>query len=146
MSSEIGTRYKAEKFNIGKPKLDKLNRYNLVGLDFDMSLSEVTDSLVQENKWLNLERLPNDTVIIKGDPKSVITVKKVTKCRNISSFMCQMLMSPNMENSIGLKKLTLRYIKCKLYKQSMKRRCYRCQEAIILQLTAKTNCIVLGAP
>ena len=40
-----------------------------------------------------------------------------------------MFMSPNMENSIGSKKLTLGYIKCKLYKQSMNRRCYRCQES-----------------
>ena len=120
---------KLNNFKIGKPKLDKLHRYNLVGLDFDMSLSEVIDSLVRENKWLNLERVSDDTVIIKGDPKSVITVKKVTKCRNISSFMCYMLMSPNMENTIGLKKLTLGYIKCKLYKQSMKRRCYRCQQS-----------------
>ena len=120
---------KLKNCNIGQPKLNKLKRFNLVGLEFNMSLSEVTDSLVQENKWLNLERVSDDTVIIKGDPKSVITIKKVVKCRNISSYMCHIFMSPNMENSIGLKKLSLGYIKCKLYKQSMKRRCYRCQQS-----------------
>ena len=113
---------------IGQPKLDKLKRFNLVGFDFDMTLSEVTDSLVQENRWLNLEKTSEDTVIIKGDHKSVITVKKVAKCRNISSYTCHILMSSNMENSIGSNKLSLGYIKCKLYKQSMKRRCYRCQQ------------------
>ena len=120
---------KLKNCDIGDPKLEKLNGFNLVGFEFSMSTSEVADSLVQENKWLNLEKCSSDTVKIKGDPKSIIVIKKVTKCRNISAFMCYVLMSPNMETLIGSNKLIVGYMRCKLYKQSGKRRCYRCQQS-----------------
>ena len=121
---------KLKNCNIGDPKLDKLVRYNLVGFEYDMTPSEVADYLVQENKWLNLEKCSNsDTVQVKGDPKCTIIVKKVSKCRNISSYMCNLLMSPNMEAKIGLNKLIVGYMRCKLYKQNGKLRCYRCQHS-----------------
>ena len=121
---------KLQNCNIGDPKLDKLNRFNLVGFEYDMAPSEVADYLVHENKWLNLEKCSaSDTVQVKGDPKSTIIVKKLSKCRNISSYMCNLLMSPSMEAKIGLNKLIVGYMRCKLYKQNGKHRCYRCQHS-----------------
>ena len=48
-------------------------------------------------------------------------------CRNKMNYFVNISMSSNIEATIGFKKLSLGYVKCKLYKLSSNRRCYHCQ-------------------
>ena len=47
---------------LSDPSLNDLKRFNLVGLTFEMSKSEVIDSIIEENSsWLDFIKLTEDT-------------------------------------------------------------------------------------
>ena len=60
---------------VESPAPAKLTRYNLVGIPFDMSVTDITSSLVEDNThWLNLVKSKDNLVTIKDDPLSCIYV------------------------------------------------------------------------
>ena len=48
-------------------------------------------------------------------------------CHNKQYRMVNVSMSPNMIASIGLQKIALGYVKCKIYEVNASSRCYHCQ-------------------
>ena len=98
------------------------------GLKFQLRKSEVIESIMEENSsWLDLIKLTEDTVQIKDDPFSVLTVKDVVKCRNNNIFRIFVTMSPRLFAYLGSRKISVGYSKCKLYELPNHRRCYNCQ-------------------
>ena len=112
---------------VSHPSPDKSNRYHLVGLTFEMSESEVVQSLIDENPWLNLEKASEDSIMIKDDPFSVITVHKVVKCRNNDIFRVTVTLSKQILASLGNRRLSVGFTRCKLYEIPNQGRCYHCQ-------------------
>ena len=113
---------------VGEPIPCKLKRYKLVGLGFEMSCEEATDSIVTENEhWLNLVKMSDTEIGIKNDPLSVMHVEKVVKCRK-RGFMVYVMMSPNMVASIGYRRLSVGHSICKRYNYVYHRRCFKCQK------------------
>ena len=110
------------------PAPAKLSRYNFVGIPFEMNESEVVDAIVDENKhWMDLQKSANNVVNIKSDPFSCIHVHSVTKCKNGGMYRAVVSVSANMLASLGNRRLSVGYVKCKLYQWKTHRRCYRCQ-------------------
>ena len=109
------------------PKHDTLKKYRLVGLEFDMSTEEITDSIIRENSWLNMEKIEENAIQVKNDPNSVLYVNDVLLCRNKLYRMVNITMSSSMLASIGHQRIALGYVKCKLYVVSSSSRCYHCQ-------------------
>ena len=121
-----------EKLNdavVDRPTPAKLTRFNLVGLPFNMSVSETMSSLIDENKnWLDLEKSSDNSVSMRNDPLSSIHVHSITKCKNNDIFMAAVSMSANMVATLGFRKLSIGFVKCKLYKWKLHHRCYKCQQ------------------
>ena len=114
---------------VESPAPAKLVRYNLVGISFDMSIADVASSLVEDNThWLNLVKKDDNSVTIKDDPLSCIYVHSVSKCKNNDIFRAVVSISANMLASLGQRKLSIGFIKCKLYEWKSHRRCYKCQQ------------------
>ena len=115
--------------NISNPQHDNLKNYRIVGLEFEMSIDEITDSIIRENSsWLKMDKLKEGVVQIKGDPNAVMYIRTVSMCRNKEYRMVNVSMSPNMVASIGRERIALGYVKCKLYEVSMSSRCFKCQQ------------------
>ena len=93
-----------------------------------MTVDEITESIIRENSsWLKLEKIKEGVIQIKDDPNAVMYVNDVSMCRNKEYRMVNVSMSPNMIASIGLQKIALGYVKCKVYEVNTSSRCYRCQ-------------------
>ena len=112
---------------VSNPSLDGSKRFHLVGLTFEMSKSEVVQSIIDENHWLNLEKSSEDNIMIKDDPFSIITVQDVKKCRNNEIFRVTVTLSKQLIASLGNRKISVGFSKCKLYEIPNHRRCYHCQ-------------------
>ena len=113
------------------PAPAKLSRFNLVGLPFDMDVSDVVEMLVDENKhWLDLEKSANsdNVVSIKSDPLSCVQVHSVNKCKSNDVYKAIVSVSANMLATLGQRKLSVGFVKCKLYEWKTHNRCYRCQQ------------------
>ena len=113
---------------VSDPSLDKVKRFNLVGLTFEMSKPEVIESIMEENSsWLDFIKLSEDTIQIKDDPFCVITVKDVVKCHNNDIFRVFITMSQRLFAYLGSRKISVGFSKCKLYELPNHRRCFNCQ-------------------
>ena len=113
---------------VSDPSLDRVNRCNLVGLTFDLTKAEALQCIIDENRsWIHFEKTSENTLMIKDDPFSVLTVHDVVKCRNNDIFRISVTMSNNLLASLGDRKLSVGFSKCKLYKVSNHNRCYNCQ-------------------
>ena len=115
---------------INCPARAKQSRFNLVGLPFEMSVSEVVDALVEENKhWLDLRKSADNLIDINGDPFSCIYVHSISKCKSGDVFIKAIVsVSANMLATMGQRRLSVGFVKCKLYEWKTHRRCFRCQE------------------
>ena len=113
---------------VSEPLPEKFKKFTLVGLEFEMTTHEVVDSIMDENSWLNLEKVGDNTLALKEDPHAVIQVINVAKCRNASCYKVGIQMSLNMAATVGNKKLSIGHSLCYSYKFVNHRRCYRCQE------------------
>ena len=114
---------------ISKPLPKKFKRFTLVGLEFQMSVDEVTDAIMEENKyWLDLIKSDDNMLSLKNDPLSVIKVLNVSKCRNVSCYKVVIEMSSNMCATVGNRKLSIGHTNCYSYEFVNHRRCYKCQE------------------
>ena len=112
---------------VGHPSPDGLKRYHLVGLTFEMNTSEALESIIDENRWLNLEKKTANTIIIKDDPFSVLCVHDVVKCKNNDIFRVTVSLSRHLFASLGNRRISVGFSKCKLYEIPKHRRCYNCQ-------------------
>lgn len=113
---------------ISSPEHDNLKKYRIVGLEFEMTVDEITESIIRENSsWLKLDKIKEGVIQIKDDPNAVMYINDVSMCRNREYRMVNVSMSPNMIASIGLQKIALGYVKCKIYEVNASSRCYRCQ-------------------
>ena len=93
---------------ISNPSLDEVKRFNLVGLTFKMSKSEVVASIIEENSsWLNFIKLSEETVQIENDPLCVLTVRDVVKCRNNDIFRVYLTMSQSLFARLGSRKISV---------------------------------------
>ena len=111
-----------------QPSLDSMKRFNLVGLTFEMNKDEVVQSIIDENNsWLNLEKVSNDTVRIRNDPYAILIVHNVVKCRNNDIYRAVISMSKRFLASIGNQKLSIGFSKCHMYEIKSHRRCNKCQ-------------------
>ena len=108
--------------------MNEVKRFNLVGLTFKMSKSEVAASIIEENSsWLNFIKLSEETIQIEDDPLCVLTVRDVVKCRNNDIFRVYLTMSQSLFARLGSRKISVGFSKCKLYEIPNHRRCYKCQ-------------------
>ena len=122
------------------PAPAKQSRFNLVGLPFEMGASEVVDALVDENKhWLDLKKSAENVVSIKSDPYSCIHVHSVSKCKSSDVYKAIVSVSANMLATLGQRKLSVGFVKCKLYSWKSHGRCYRCQEVGHFVASCKGN-------
>ena len=114
---------------VDSPAPAKLTRFNLVGIPFNMSISDTVSSLVDENKhWLDLIKKDNNCVALKNDPLSCIYVHSISKCKNNDMYRAAVSISGNMLATLGQRKLAVSFVKCKLYEWKSHRRCYKCQQ------------------
>ena len=112
---------------VSHPSLDGLKRYHLVGLTFEMSKLEVQESIVDENRWLNLKKSSDDSIMINDDPFSILHVHDVVKCKNNDIFRVTVSLSRHFLASLGNRRIYLGFSRCKLYEIPRHRRCYICQ-------------------
>ena len=117
--------------NVTNPVPNSLKRYNLVGLQFEMKTDEVVNALIDENRHLfDLQKASGseNVIQIKDDPTSCIHVHRVDDCNSKVMKRVLMSVSGNMLASLGNRKLSLGYVKCKLYNWTSHQRCYDCNE------------------
>ena len=115
-------------FTVSDPTPSKFEKFNLVGLGFEMTISEVIESMIDENKrWLDLIKISDNVLQLKSDAFSVMQIHKVSKCKS-GIFKVMVSMSSNMVATLGSKKLSIGYVLCKSYKLYNHRRCFHCQQ------------------
>ena len=86
-------------------------------------------SEVEENKhWLNLKKTGKNKASIVSDPYSCIQVHSTSKCKSSDMYKAIVSVSSNMIATLGQRKLSIGFVKCKLYAWKSHRRCYKCQE------------------
>ena len=113
---------------IGDPCPAKLKRYKLEGFQFEMSTAEVTDSIIEDNRyWLDLVKTADNVVCLRNDPLSEMRVLKVIQCKK-GGFMAIVIMSSNMAASVGTRRLSIGHSICRTYDYVYHRRCYNCQQ------------------
>ena len=117
-----------EKLTVGNPSPSKFEKINVVGIGFEMSVPEVADAIIHENKhWLDLVKLSDNTVQLKSDPFSVMHLHNVSKCKS-GIYKVTTSVSSNMLATLGQRKLSIGYVLCKTYKWLNHGRCYNCQQ------------------
>ena len=116
---------------VTNPVPNSLKRYNLVGLQFEMKTDEVVNALIDENRHLfELQKASGseNVIQIKDDPTSCIHIHRVDDCNSKVMKRVLMSVSGNMLASLGNRRLSLGYVKCKLYNWTSHKRCYDCNE------------------
>ena len=115
---------------VSTPSLDGVAKFNLVGFTFKMDKSDVIQSIINENNsWLDVVTVSEDTVSMRNDPCAILTVCDVIKCRNNEVFRVLVTMLKQMLAVIGKHKLSIGFSKCCLYDISNHNRCYNCQRS-----------------
>ena len=111
------------------PSPKSLKKYNLVGIPFEMDVNGVAEALAYENRHLFPLVYSNNVVSIKNDPSSCIHVHGVNKCKKEEvGYRITVSISANMMASIGPRKLSIGFTKCRLYEWTYHKCCYNCGE------------------
>ena len=120
---------KLQGLTVSPPIPNRMKYCSLVGLGFEMSVDDVTDSIIEENAhWMKLIKVSKNRIGLEGDPLSVIDVIDVKECNNTVELKVNVKISPNMLASLGKRKLSIGHSLCRLYRFKSHRRCFQCQQ------------------
>ena len=91
---------------IDRPAPARLTRYNLVGIPFEMSISETVCSIIDDiSNWLNLVKSSDNSLALKDNPLSYIYIHDINKCKNSEVYRAAISISVNMIATLGQRKL-----------------------------------------